>query len=219
MRSKSNDDRLIAEGFEIDEQSDKTRKTGRTWMWVGTVVWLVCSGLVVQHYWYSIGRTLFLKYPEEGATAYLPETVRLEVGRGFLGDVFVFELREGEYELVLENDDGGFYLAPERGFYTRQTRSTKGLAVGGFYVSKNQSEPVYVWQYLLENSGRSFASPSKMRPLNDTEDQPEREYFLDAGWYATKSFSLLGRPMIEQDFVVERSAIEFGRERGTLSSR
>ena len=168
------------------------------------VIFLIAVVLIVRHYWYSLRVTNSLVYPESPATLRLEAQQTVVVRRGMLKEEYIFGLGAGDYQEVLKNGRGSFYLAPPLGFYKRAGQVI-GFGVGGIYVPSDSEKPIYIWEYLLKNEERSFSSPRTSRSLSDTDDQPEREWFLDPTWYEEKGFSLTGRPMVDTDFEVDRA--------------
>lgn len=177
--------------------------------WMRWVIYILVVGCLFLGwvFRYSFKASSSLKYPEEPRILVLKETQKLIIERGVTGESHLRQLRKGLYTEVLSNQHGAFYLAPELGYFV-SAYPEDGYGVGGVYLSNDTSEPVYVWDYLLENEGRSLKSPSRARPLSKSQDQPEREWFLSPDWYRDKPFSLIGFPLVDTDFRLERTLLE-----------
>lgn len=201
---------IYNEYTQIDPESEDESFTKKDMFYLAIVlIWFVGMGFIIHHYWFSINSTMFLQYPEVPKAAHLTEKVELEIVRGQAKNIFLFHFQPGTYELVLENKRGEFYLAPPKGFYTKQTARNMGLQVGGIYLPRGESDVVYVWQRILKNKDRSFESPQKSRVLSDEFDQPERELFLDPNWYESNWISVMRRPFIEPDVTIPRDKFQF----------
>jgi len=164
---------------------------------------------VVWHYWFSIKVTFDLKYPENPRVLVLAKQQDVAVVRGAFDEKYGRGLGVGEYREVLTNKHGSFYLAPALGFFVQEGKR-RGFGVGGVYISNEDPDKVYLWDYLLKNENRSYGNSSTSRTLSMTEDQPERVMFLDSDWYEEKGWDLLGRPMIDEDFTLNRSLFRTG---------
>ncbi|MDB4508243.1 hypothetical protein N9051_01525 [Akkermansiaceae bacterium] len=148
-----------------------------------------------------------LSYPEEPHTLLLPEQIEVSIQRGITGETQLRGLGAGWYQEVLRNEHGSFYLAPPKGFFAKASPQS-GYSVGGVYFPHADSKVAYLWELLLKNNDRSFSNPSTKRILSMDFDQPERALFLDPRWYQTKGFSIIGRPLIDTDFEVQRSLFQ-----------
>lgn len=166
------------------------------------LIGLVSTVAIVWHYWFSIKVTSGLKFPENPKALLLAEEQEVSVMRGAFNEKYSRKIAAGRYEEVLRNEHGSFYLAPPLGFLVAGGRSS-GLGVGGIYLSNENPDQVYLWDYLLKNENRNFENSSTSRQLSMTEDQPERAMFLDLDWYEEKGWNLLGRPMIDEGFVLK----------------
>jgi len=175
-----------------------------------TLVFLIlCFGFIAWHFRYSISVTSGLKYPDSPRLLFLKEqkTITTKKEQELTDQTEFFGLGSGVYTEVLTNKHGAFFLAPSLGFF-KTAQPTNGFTVGGVYFPENMDEIAFVWELLLKNENRSFSSPSTARTLSETEEQPERALFLDKTWYANKEFSILGRPVIHKDLVIERSLFQ-----------
>lgn len=81
--------------------------------------------------------------PAEPSSLVVHDDLLLEFRRGAVTSVFAATLGEGRYSLILETDEGLFYLAPWHSFLYEMNEEPESV-IGGVFVRKSDQKPL-VW--------------------------------------------------------------------------
>jgi hypothetical protein len=81
--------------------------------------------------------------PAESSSLVVSEDLALQFRRGAVTSVFSATLVEGRYSLMLESDEGLFYLSPWESFLYEMNGEPESV-IGGIFVRKSDKKP-FVW--------------------------------------------------------------------------